>query len=70
MLTITSVSSRRMLEAVRRTETGTGKRRNWKPCKPNGGGQIVKIDTSNKGRSEKVKRLDYNPIIKVPIKGV
>lgn len=35
-----------------------------------GGGQIVKVDTSNKGRSEKVKRLDYNPIIKVPIKGV
>jgi hypothetical protein len=34
------------------------------------GGQIVKVDTSNKGRSEKVKRLDYNPIIKVPIKGV
>lgn len=34
------------------------------------GGQIVKIDTSNKGRSEKIKRLDYNPIIKVPIKGV
>lgn len=34
------------------------------------GGQIVTIDTSNKGRSEKVKRLDYNPIIKVQIKGV
>lgn len=57
-------------EDVRRTGTGTGRRRSWKPCKRNGGGQIVKVDTSNKGRSEKVKRLDYNPIIKVPIKGV
>ena len=34
------------------------------------GGAIVKIDTSNKGRSDKEKRLDYNPIIKIPIKGV
>lgn len=34
------------------------------------GTRIVKIDESNKGRSEKQKRLDYNPIIKVPIKGV
>ena len=34
------------------------------------GGKIVKIDTSNKGRSQKEKRLDYNPIIKVPINGV
>lgn len=34
------------------------------------GSRIVKIDTTNKGRTDKVKRLDYNPIIKVPIKGV
>lgn len=34
------------------------------------GTRIVKVDESNKGRSEKQKRLDYNPIIKVPIKGV
>lgn len=34
------------------------------------GSNIVKVDTSNKGRTEKIKRLDYNPIIKVPIKGV
>lgn len=34
------------------------------------GGRIVKIDQSNKGKSEKQHRLDYNPIIKVPIKGV
>lgn len=34
------------------------------------GGAIVKVDTSNKGRSDKEKRLDYNPIINVPIQGV
>ena len=35
------------------------------------GGKIVKRDKSNKGKSEK-KRVydDYNPIIKIPIKGV
>lgn len=38
-------------------------RRKW-------GGAIVKVDTSNKGKSMKEKRLDYNPIIKVPILGV
>lgn len=34
------------------------------------GGKIVKIDNSNKGGTKKVKKLDYNPIIRVPIKGV
>ena len=34
------------------------------------GGVIVKIDRSNKGRSDKEKLFDYNPIIKVPIKGI
>lgn len=34
------------------------------------GSRIVKIDDSNKGRSDKQKPLDYNPIIKIPIKGV
>lgn len=34
------------------------------------GSDIVKIDTSNKGMTQKEKRLDYNPIIKVPIGGV
>ena len=36
------------------------------------GTKIVKIDSNNrnKGQTEKEKRLDYNPIIKVPIKGV
>ena len=34
------------------------------------GGDIVKIDNSNKGRSNKKKLFDYNPIIKVPIKGI
>lgn len=34
------------------------------------GSNIVKEDTSNKGRSKKVKKFDYNPIIKVPIKGI
>ena len=35
------------------------------------GGAIVKRDTSNKGKSKKLKAWDdYNPIIKVPIKGI
>ena len=35
------------------------------------GSRIVKIDTSNKGKTQKEKvRVDFNPIIKVPIKGV
>ena len=39
-------------------------RRKW-------GSRIVKIDRSNKGKSKKDKvRIDFNPIIKVPIKGV
>ncbi len=39
-------------------------RRKW-------GSRIVKIDTSNKGKTQKEKvRIDFNPIIKVPIKGV
>lgn len=34
------------------------------------GSKIVKIDESNKGRTSKKKLFDYNPIIKIPIKGV
>lgn len=34
------------------------------------GKEIVRLDKSNKGHTEKVKRFDYNPIIKVPIKGI
>lgn len=34
------------------------------------GGAIVKEDDSNKGRTIKEKRFDYNPIIRVPILGV
>ena len=34
------------------------------------GSGIVKIDQSNKGKSSKIHRFDYNPIIKIPIKGV
>ena len=35
------------------------------------GSRIVKIDRSNKGKSKKTKvNIDFNPIIKVPIKGV
>ena len=39
-------------------------RRKW-------GSRIVKIDKSNKGHTKKEKaKIDFNPIIKVPIKGV
>lgn len=34
------------------------------------GSGIVKVDQSNKGKSSKIHRFDYNPIIKAPIKGV
>ena len=34
------------------------------------GGRIVHFDSSNKGHTTKDKKEDYNPIIKVPIKGV
>lgn len=34
------------------------------------GSEIVREDKSNKGRTEKQKCFDYNPIIKVPIKGI
>lgn len=38
-------------------------RRKW-------GGAIIREDFPNKGRTDKEKRMDYNPIMKVPIKGV
>lgn len=34
------------------------------------GKDIVKEDKSNKGKTQKIKMFDYNPIIKVPIKGI
>ena len=35
------------------------------------GGEIVRRDKSNKGRTQREKVYeDYNPIIKIPIKGV
>ena len=34
------------------------------------GKKIVSEDNSNKGRTKKQKRFDYNPIIKIPIKGI
>lgn len=34
------------------------------------GGAIVKVDSSNKNHTLKEKKIDYNPVIKVPIKGV
>ena len=34
------------------------------------GSNIVREDKSNKGQTKKVKVFDYNPIIKVPIKGI
>ena len=35
------------------------------------GSDIVRLDTSNKGRSKKGRKyIDYNPIIKTPIKGI
>ena len=34
------------------------------------GKKIVREDKSNKGGTKKQKRFDYNPIIKVPIKGI
>lgn len=38
-------------------------RRKW-------GGQIIKLDETNKGHTNKQKIFDYNPIVRIPIKGV
>lgn len=34
------------------------------------GGHIIRIDNSNKNLTQKEKIFDYNPIVKIPIKGV
>lgn len=35
------------------------------------GSKIVRLDTSNKGKSKKDRKyIDYNPIIKIPLKGI
>lgn len=34
------------------------------------GTKIVREDKSNKGKTKKQKMFDYNPIIKIPIKGI
>ena len=34
------------------------------------GSEIVKHDPLNRGHTKKVKRFDYNPIIKIPIAGI
>lgn len=34
------------------------------------GSGIVREDKSNKGKTKKKKRFDYNPIIKIPIEGI
>lgn len=39
-------------------------------CEKSGGEHIFSYDETNKGKTEKVKRLDYNMIMKIPIKGV
>lgn len=45
-------------------------RQQLRALKAKWGGTIVHIDTTNKGRTKKQKKEDYNPIIKTPIKGV
>ena len=34
------------------------------------GSHIIRIDTTNKGHSDKAQIFDYNPIVKIPIRGV
>jgi hypothetical protein len=34
------------------------------------GSNIIKFDTTNKGHSDKEQIFDYNPIVRIPIKGV
>ena len=50
--------------------TGRGEKEQFELLQKKWGGGIVKIDRSNKGRTDKEKLFDYNPIIKVPIKGI
>ena len=70
MPTIICVSRANKKVDVQLIEIGREKKNSWKLCVGNGGGAIVKVDTTNKGKTMKEKRLDYNPIIRVPIKGV
>ena len=47
------------------------KKKQFEMLKKKWGSKIVKLDTSNKGRSKKNRKyIDYNPIIKIPIKGI
>ena len=71
MDTTTFASNPPYLEGVRQSETGKERNNNSTHCKKNGGGVIVRRDKSNKGKTTKEKAWDdYNPIIKIPIKGV
>lgn len=48
-----------------------GKKEQFEKLKNKWGNDIVKLDKSNKGRSKKKKKyIDYNPIIKIPIRGI
>lgn len=70
MRTIIFASSRRIRVGVQPIGTVTGEKQQLYALQKKWGGKIVKIDNSNKGGTKKVKKLDYNPIIRVPIKGV
>lgn len=48
-----------------------GEREQFELLQKKWGSNIVRLDTSNKGRSRKNRKyIDYNPIIKIPIKGI
>lgn len=53
-----------------RSETDSESIRKQWLCVGNGGGQIIKLDETNKGHTNKQKIFDYNPIVRIPIKGV
>lgn len=65
-----SVSSQRTKAVWQHTGTETENMSNARCLEKSGGGRIFSYDETNKGKTEKQKRLDYNMIMKIPIKGV
>lgn len=53
------------------SQYGEREREQFELLRKKWGSDIVKLDRSNKGRSKKKRKyIDYNPIIKIPIKGI
>ena len=70
MPNIISVTSQRTKADWQRTGIVIGSMSNARCLSKSGGGHIFSYDETNKGHTKKQKKLDYNLIMKIPIKGV